>query len=71
MDRAAAPDKSLPDTGVGLQLERMLSPVFIASPDYGTRSSTIILVDRDGSIAFTERSYNLQGDWSDATFLLP
>lgn len=71
MDRDAAPDKSLPDTGVGLPLERMLSPVFIASPGYGTRSSTIILMDGNGDITFTERSFNLQGGWSDAHFLIP
>ena len=71
MDRAAAPDDSLPDTGVGLELERMLSPVFIASPGYGTRSSTIILLDSNGSITFMERSFSIQGEWSDAIFLIP
>ncbi len=56
-DRTAAPDESLPDTGVGLEMERMLSPIFINSPDYGTRSSTIILLDRTGRVTFIEQSF--------------
>ncbi|MBT2571204.1 NRDE family protein [Planococcus sp. ISL-110] len=52
-----APDTHLPDTGVGLDLERMLSPMFIKTPDYGTRSATVILVAHDGSLTFAERNY--------------
>ncbi|MDX2350290.1 MAG: NRDE family protein [Porticoccus sp.] len=36
-------DEHLPDTGVGLEMERMLSPPFIASKDYGTRCTTVLL----------------------------
>ncbi|SER42296.1 NRDE family protein [Salipaludibacillus aurantiacus] len=50
-------DKELPDTGVGIALERKLSPVFIQTENYGTRSSTVILADRSGNITFTEKSY--------------
>jgi uncharacterized protein with NRDE domain len=57
-DRTIAPDESLPDTGVGLEWERILSPIFITSPAYGTRSSTIILLERDGKATFMERSFN-------------
>ncbi len=57
-DRTAAPDSELPDTGVGLERERMLSPVFIESPAYGTRSSTVILVDRDDRVTFVERTHD-------------
>jgi uncharacterized protein with NRDE domain len=57
LDREAAPDGLLPDTGVGLKMERMLSPVFVHSPGYGTRSSTVILLDRTGRAAFTEKSF--------------
>jgi uncharacterized protein with NRDE domain len=32
----------LPDTGVGLEWERILSPMFIESPAYGTRSSSVL-----------------------------
>jgi uncharacterized protein with NRDE domain len=57
LDRSAAPDGLLPDTGVGLEMERMLSPIFISSPGYGTRSSTVILLDRTGEVTFIEKSF--------------
>jgi uncharacterized protein with NRDE domain len=57
-DRAVAPDGLLPDTGVGIELERLLSPIFISAPAYGTRSSTIILIDREERVTFIERSFN-------------
>lgn len=47
-DRTIAPDAALPDTGVGLELERALSPLCIAMPGYGTRVSTAMLVGADG-----------------------
>jgi len=57
-NRTVPPDDSLPKTGVGIKLERILSPVFISSRDYGTRSSTVILVDREGFVTFVERTFN-------------
>lgn len=49
-DRSVARDAALPKTGVSLELERMLSPAFIRSPDgqYGTRCSTLIITERVG-----------------------
>ncbi|HEU4406377.1 MAG TPA: NRDE family protein [Polyangiaceae bacterium] len=48
VDRAAAPDGELPDTGVGLAVERALSPAFIDMPDadYGTRCTTVLRLGR-------------------------
>lgn len=57
-DTATFPDQLLPDTGVGLERERLLSSLFIAGSDYGTRSSTLILIDRDDRITFMERSFD-------------
>lgn len=57
-DRSRPADESLPDTGVGLEWERILSPSFIVSPVYGTRSSTVLLVDRGGEVTFIERVFN-------------
>ena len=62
-DQTVRDDHELPDTGVGLEKERMLSPVFIKSPDYGTRSSTLILVTRKNHVKFIERSYNPNSDF--------
>ncbi len=56
-DRQAS-DEELPNTGVGLPLERQLSPVFIKTDDYGTRSSTVILVTKDNHVTFRERTYH-------------
>jgi len=57
-DRVPFPDNLLPDTGVGPERERLLSSLFIAGSDYGTRSSTIILIDRKNCVTFQERSYD-------------
>lgn len=57
-DRTQPPDTSLPDTGVGLEWERTLSPLFIRSPGYGTRSSTLMRMTRAGEILVTERTYD-------------
>lgn len=56
-DRTCPPDEMLPDTGVGLTWERTLAPIFIRSDDYGTRSSTAILVTAEGRVRFTERCF--------------
>ncbi len=61
-DRMVAPDDALPQTGVGMQRERVLSPAFIVSPAYGTRSSTVILVDNHGQVVFIERSFGERGN---------
>ena len=60
-DRAIAPDHALPDTGVGVSRERTLSPAFIISPSYGTRSSSVVLVDNHGQVIFVERSFGERG----------
>jgi len=57
-DREKAPDDQLPDTGVGIEMERNLSPLFIHIPYYGTRCSTVLLVTQDGHVTFVERTYH-------------
>lgn len=54
-----ANDDELPDTGVGIEMERMLSPLFIKSPKYGTRCSTVLIVDQNDHLYFLERTYNI------------
>jgi len=60
-DQEQPPDHELPDTGIGLEWERILSPVFITSEIYGTRSSSLIFVDRTGHATFYERRFTPQG----------
>jgi len=55
-DTTAAPDDALPDTGVGLELERALSPPFVLGEGYGTRCSSVVLAGPDG-ILFAERRF--------------
>ena len=57
-DTEPAPDNRLPDTGVGLEWERILSPIFIQSPSYGTRSSSVILLNRKRQVFFWEKTYH-------------
>lgn len=60
-DRTPASDHRLPRTGVGLAWERLLSPMFITNPVYGTRASTLVLVNRSGGIELAERSFGPDG----------
>lgn len=52
-----AADSALPETGIGLEMERKLSASFIRTPEYGTRSSTVLLVDKEYNLTFKERTY--------------
>jgi len=60
-DRRPAGDAHLPATGVSPQWESLLSSPFIVSPEYGTRSSTVLLIGRDDSARFIERSFDAGG----------
>ena len=61
-DRTVADDASLPHTGVELEWERILSPIFIKSPTYGTRSSMVLLIDADNRATFVEKTFNADLD---------
>jgi len=60
-DDEIVPDPLLPATGVPLAWERILSAVFVRSPDYGTRASTVLLASKDASATLIERSFGPQG----------
>jgi uncharacterized protein with NRDE domain len=53
-----AEDNLLPKTGVPIEWERRLSSIFIQSPEYGTRSSTVLLVDHHQQVIWEERTFN-------------
>jgi uncharacterized protein with NRDE domain len=53
-DTTPAPDQRLPETGVPLDLERMLSAVRIESPSYGTRTSTVVKLYADAPATLHE-----------------
>jgi uncharacterized protein with NRDE domain len=55
-----APDHELPKTGVSLEWERILSPLFIQSEKYGTRSSTVLLATNE-ELFYKERTFSPSG----------
>jgi uncharacterized protein with NRDE domain len=56
-DQTVAIDYDLPNTGIGLERERILAPAFIRAPLYGTRVSTIISV-ANGKLVFEEYTWD-------------
>lgn len=54
-DTTLASDCRLPFTGIGIEHERVLSAVFITSPDYGTRTSTLVKIATNGNAILHER----------------
>lgn len=60
-NRQQTPDHALPDTGVSTEWEKLLSSIFIQSPDYGTRCSSVLRMSALGEIEFWERSFNAAG----------
>ncbi|MDY7219992.1 NRDE family protein [Denitrificimonas sp. JX-1] len=62
-DEQRAADDQLPDTGVGLTMERMLSSIFIRGERYGTRATSLLRRFADGSTTLVERSYGVNGEF--------
>jgi len=68
-DRRVAPDDKLPATGVGREWERLLSPIFIKSANYGTRSSTILLIGKNKRVKFVEKVFDEKSElWLTSRF---
>jgi uncharacterized protein with NRDE domain len=56
-DKEIVTDRHLPETGVPLEWERILSAVFVSSPDYGTRASTVLMMHSSGLVTLIERNF--------------
>lgn len=56
-DESLADDADLPDTGIGYEKEKLLSAVFIKTPIYGTRCSTVLIFDKSFQPSFEERIF--------------
>lgn len=56
-DRSLAEDDELPDTGIGYEREKLLSSIFIETPIYGTRCSTVLTISREFDVDFEERVF--------------
>lgn len=68
-DPEPAADSELPATGLTHDWERRLSAAKVIGAEYGTRASTVILVDRDGRSAFHERRFTVSGAIDGDTFM--
>ena len=68
-DERIAEDHELPDTGVGIELERRLSPAFIRGDAYGTRASTLVMLDHEGRGRIVERRFGANGAFAGETSL--
>ncbi len=56
-DKTLAEDQDLPETGIGYEKEKLLSSIFIETPVYGTRCSTVLTFDENFEIDFEERVF--------------
>jgi uncharacterized protein with NRDE domain len=60
MDESQPPDTALPDTDVGIELERLLAPVFVrGSEQYGTRASALAYFGDDCGALLRERGFGV------------
>lgn len=62
LDTSKAPDEQLPATGAPIEWERRLSSIFIQGQEYGTRSSTVLTIDKNQQVNWQERTYNNQAN---------
>ncbi len=61
-DRVTATgDEALPQTGIPVEWERVLSSPFVLHPDYGTRASTVLLLEHSGAGYLSERRFDPEG----------
>lgn len=70
-DRELVPDPDLPETGVSLEWERLLSAIFVRSETYGTRASTVLARRVDGRLVLAERSFGADGEPTGTVTLRP
>ncbi|MEP0176159.1 MAG: NRDE family protein [Paraglaciecola sp.] len=62
LDTSKAPDEELPKTGVSIEWERYVSSIFIKGKDYGTRSSTVLKVDKNQHVFWHEKTYDSEAN---------
>ena len=58
----SAGEAKLPESGLPRELERVLSAPFVVHPTYGTRCSTVLLLQNDGGIYLGERRFGARGE---------
>jgi len=69
-DESPAEDDQLPDTGIPLDTERLLSSCLIHGPEYGTRATTVLMQARNGLTRIVERRLDKRGPCGISDFTL-
>lgn len=59
-DTETFPYEMLPDTGIGAEKEQWLSSIFISGSEYGTRSSTVMTIDKANLLKISEFNHQKQ-----------
>ncbi len=67
-DLTQAPDDYLPQTGVSYEWEKVLSSAFIRTPNYGTRSTSLIRIRKDGRYEVIEKLFNAEKELGTQVF---
>ena len=67
-DMTQAPDDYLPQTGVSYEWEKALSSAFIRTPNYGTRSTSLIRIRKDGRYEVIEKLFNAEKELDTQVF---
>lgn len=62
-DKTISPEDELPETGLPKDVERNISSIFVETPDYGTRSSIVVLIDKNDKVTFIEKSLDTNKEW--------
>ena len=68
-DNTPSTDDNLPDTGLDPEMERAISSIFTKTEVYGTRSSTVMLIDNNDNVNFIEKSLdNSNKEWKTSSY---
>ncbi|MFM1869405.1 MAG: hypothetical protein RLY99_149 [Pseudomonadota bacterium] len=67
-DMTQAPDDYLPQTGVSYEWEKVLSSAFIRTPNYGTRSTSLIRIRKDGRYEVIEKRFDAEKELDTQVF---
>ncbi|MEP0354767.1 NRDE family protein [Paraglaciecola sp.] len=68
LDTSKAPDEELPKTGVSIEWERYVSSIFIQGNEYGTRSSTVLKVDKEDNVFWHEKTYDSEANCTSSQY---
>ncbi len=64
-DMTPAEDDLLPSTGLSYEWEKRLSSIFILGKEYGTRASTIVMLDKKGYVSIDEYNFLANGKYAE------